>query len=507
MIVVMALLFAAAICLAGCQQNSAYSPTISSPTVGTIGVEPGGTQGVTQSPPSSTADPATPTLSPTPRVEVTQEVEALYPCGPSFLGYDGAFHEHFLHWAKDDSYLVFDLDDTIWTVDIGGTQLRRVADANPGPDSDGKYRFLYGYHADATSASRQIVYATCEYSVEHESSGSDHRASLGYEIATVNVDGTGRQRLTNNKDFENYPAWSPDGTQIAFVVQHSGRDLPPGHYDQFSGELYVMAADGSDVQRVGVGIPDSVTGVALHPPVWSPDSQRLAFIVSEGEGFPYRKILYTIRLDGSELSRIGETRGLPTWSPDGQEIAFSKVDGDETGVYTVRPDGTGLHDVVKGFGASQVSWSPGGSELLFISDGAYVVGLDGSDLRRVGFGNWPVRAAWSTDGSKIAVYYPGELLVTLGRDGTDLRVLAEGNGRSLHVVRPAPAGDAHRSCGVFRRLCDPGAGSESWFGGRLRDAAGAPGYSCGEWPIGLGHRYTDQRVARCCGRRLAAPCP
>jgi Tol biopolymer transport system component len=60
------------------------------------------------------------------------------------------------------------------------------------------------------------------------------------EIYTMNVDGTGITRLTNNTALDNYPMWSTDGKRIAF---HSARDN--GNF-----EIYTMAADGSDVVRV-----------------------------------------------------------------------------------------------------------------------------------------------------------------------------------------------------------------------------------------------------------------
>ena len=97
-----------------------------------------------------------------------------------------------------------------------------------------------------------------------------------------------------------------------------------------------------------------------------------------------------------------------------------------------------------------MSWSPDGSEFLFVAGGVYVVSTDGSGLRRlldqprVWWEMWlnPVisnhtgrtLAAWSPDGSRIAVYYPEDIapldhrdsggqLFTIARDGTDLRIL------------------------------------------------------------------------------------
>ena len=89
----------------------------------------------------------------------------------------------------------------------------------------------------------------------------------------------------------------------------------------------------------------------------------------------------------------------------------------------------------KGCGYRQEE-EPNGSELLFVSDGrVHVVGIDGSNMRGVGSGK---AAAWSSDGSRIAAYYPGELLVTMDRNGTELRVVVEGNGRTLLLSSASP---------------------------------------------------------------------
>ena len=132
-----------------------------------------------------------------------------------------------------------------------------------------------------------------------------------------------------------------------------------------------MAADGTDVK-----VFPNTEGVRLYPPVWSPDGERLAFTV-DGDwheaGRYYRRILYTVRLDGSELSRIGEATSIPSWSPNGERLAFGADDGNEMGVYTVRFDGEGTRLVASQHvplelpewerwlrRVRQVSWSPDG---------------------------------------------------------------------------------------------------------------------------------------------------
>ena len=295
---------------------------------------------------------------------------------------------------------------------------------------------MYGHHASISPDGLWIVYSTCEYQTEGLEAPYGYgnwggQEKYNYEIATVSIDGTSPERLTENEHLDHYPVWSPDGTRIAFVAS----SVQVYVYDE--GHLFTMSPDGSNISEVIV-MP-SGTGVALYPPVWSPDGQRLAFIVHEGEWRSRKSVLYTVRPDGSDLNKIGETAALPTWSPDSEELAFARAEGERAAIYTVNADGTGLWQTwVSGPDKdhppiSQVSWSPDGSELLVVSGWAWVVQPDGSGQRRLGPQNpavWLDRAAWSFDGSRIAAHgsefstKAGHFkVITMARDGTDLRVL------------------------------------------------------------------------------------
>lgn len=69
------------------------------------------------------------------------------------------------------------------------------------------------------------------------------------DIWLMNADGSGKQQLTKTRFYETYPAFSPDGTRIAFAGDRDNRNLSTGRLER-GFELYTMGADGSDVTRV-----------------------------------------------------------------------------------------------------------------------------------------------------------------------------------------------------------------------------------------------------------------
>ena len=197
----------------------------------------------------------------------------------------------------------------------------------------------------------------------------------GWDIYVINADGSGLRRLTSHDARDDSPAWSPDGTTIAFT---SNRD---GDF-----EIHVMNVDGSGVRRV-----------TDHPaedgnPSWSPDGSKIAFTSDRDGG----NEIYVINADGSDTRRLTnfpdpEEAIHPTWSPDGNFIAFNVV-GVFHGVYVMTADGSGgVTRLTLGGGAP--TWSPDGTRIVYAGGNLQIMNAGGGERRDLGvFGYEP---AWS----------------------------------------------------------------------------------------------------------------
>ena len=153
-----------------------------------------------------------------------------------------------------------------------------------------------------------------------------------FEIYVMDNDGSNQQRLTNNLDGDWNPSWSPDGKRIIFSSRRAGHFIGEAGITE---EIYVMNADGGNLQRLTNNRNNDLL------PVWSPDGKRIAFASDRKGNFENFEI-YVMDTDGRNprnLTNNPDDDWDPSWSPDGERIAFMSERDGNAEIYVMAADG------------------------------------------------------------------------------------------------------------------------------------------------------------------------
>jgi Tol biopolymer transport system component len=214
----------------------------------------------------------------------------------------------------------------------------------------------------------------------------------GAELCTAVADGSSQRPIAKVGATlldQAEPAWSPDGTLIAYAG---------------SGRIWLISPAGT-----AWGTPASGKS-----PAWAPDGARLAFVASG--------MVTLVNADGSNQTPL--TKGdSPDWSPDGSLLAFENADQ----VWLISPDGSGLRPLAYG---SDPTWAPDGQRLAFVRGSGsatdlYVINVDGTGDRRLTTGGSP---AWSPVAERVA-FQRGKDIHVIDSDGSHEIVVVRGPDR------------------------------------------------------------------------------
>jgi hypothetical protein len=202
-----------------------------------------------------------------------------------------------------------------WSPD--GTQIVFVS------DRDGNQE-LYVMQADGSGQTRLTETTEAERRPRWSPDGSKLTYVTWPEanVFVVRADGTDRRQITDDPALDNYPVWSPDGASLAFLTFRDG-----------NAEVYTVDANGESATRITNTARDETDGLD-----WSPDGTRLVVAAADagGEGAdPASQEIYTLAADGSDRQRLTNNTTQDShsrWSRYLPEATawFTLADGAET---------------------------------------------------------------------------------------------------------------------------------------------------------------------------------
>lgn len=207
-------------------------------------------------------------------------------------------------------------------------------------------------------------------------------------------------RLTQGDAGNHQPAWSPDGSRMAFASTREGLL-----------KVFTMNADGS--AQVRVTSDDRIES----SPSWSPDGHSLAFFSADPAGQLSELVILDLRA-GSRVAIRGNGRSkgptAATWSADGQRLAFNG-DNDKASpqVWVVERDGSNAREIGLAFNSRRkgyASISPDGRSVAYVADSRPGIDLIITDLETGQSRNLTASGravnyeapTWSPDGKRLA---------------------------------------------------------------------------------------------------------
>jgi TolB protein len=206
-------------------------------------------------------------------------------------------------WSPDGSEICFvsnrDGNTEIYKIKIDGTGLTRLTN-NP---SDNLYP---SWSPDGA----HIAF-----------SSNRNQDNKTMDLYMMNSDGTNQKRITNNEGTQKYftdPDWSPDGNKLAFTGIDN--NLKASDDEQYH-NIYVINLNNNKIVRLTGGNLRMNSSVHKIEPAWSPDGSKIAYTWQSFDKGPGYYSIYIMSSDALENRHVAEGSN-PSWSPDGKTITY-----------------------------------------------------------------------------------------------------------------------------------------------------------------------------------------
>ena len=188
------------------------------------------------------------------------------------------------------------------------------------------------------------------------------------ELYVANADGSGVRRLTRSPGPDLSPAWSSDGRSLAWSRK---------------GEIWRMSASGANQRRI---VRKTKAWHEHYSPTWHGrtivySSTRAGFFNPELYAVPAQRLTFTKGSDGV----LGDD-GMPDFSPNGRRIVFTSNRDRNGEVYVMNANGSGQRRLTRRAGDDFLPrFSPDGAQIAFVGlpGTIYVMQADGTGLRRL----------------------------------------------------------------------------------------------------------------------------
>lgn len=230
--------------------------------------------------------------------------------------------------------------------------------------------------------------------------GVDEAGTWGDETGIWVVTADGSSEPTQLVADGDAPAWPPDGTTIAYTAY-------VGPKEELRTEVWLVDAEGGSPRRLTYLQATQIAEV--RTPAWSPDGTQIAFVGAPSGQGPSR--IWRVDANGGNLAQVitegPGPAGSLAWSPDGRRIAYAGVGGTFVPIWVVNVDGTGgtkLPDDAYG----DPQWTSDGRIAVDCQEGMVLMNPDGTDRQVVIAADEGKRLAvesarvLSSDGTRVA---------------------------------------------------------------------------------------------------------